>query len=281
MSVTKLEDVKESGGALTPMEMVDRAISSGAGPEALEKLLSLQERWEAGQARKAFDAALAEMREKLRPIAKKNSVKNAQGKELYAFESLTDVTNALDPLCVEFGFTYRWQCKKIDGEWCVVCILTHRDGHREETPLPFKPDNGQNRNQHQAMGSGLTYLERYTLKMAIGIGAGMDDDAQSAGYSVVEPKPQQQPQPKPRAQPKAKGVSRDLYTELQQDVDSADSKEALKAWATNRKADIDSLPDDWRQNLRDRYADKMVDLEFGPTEYDTHGTEDENNDSYQ
>jgi hypothetical protein len=41
----------------TPMEMLSRAMMSGAAPETLEKLLALQERWEHNQASKAFDEA--------------------------------------------------------------------------------------------------------------------------------------------------------------------------------------------------------------------------------
>ena len=43
---------------LTPMGMVARAVESGASIEIIERLMSLQERWEANQARKAFDAAM-------------------------------------------------------------------------------------------------------------------------------------------------------------------------------------------------------------------------------
>ena len=43
----------------TPMAMIDRALASNASPETLERLLALQERWEASQARKAFDEAMA------------------------------------------------------------------------------------------------------------------------------------------------------------------------------------------------------------------------------
>lgn len=52
-------EVVSPGRQLTPLEMVDRAVQAGATPETLEKLMALQERWEAGEARKAFDEAMA------------------------------------------------------------------------------------------------------------------------------------------------------------------------------------------------------------------------------
>src|ERR1043166_9713950 len=40
---------------VTPMDMIQRAVASGADIVMIEKLMSLQERWETGQARKACD----------------------------------------------------------------------------------------------------------------------------------------------------------------------------------------------------------------------------------
>src|SRR5690606_38094113 len=49
----KLAVVQDAPTMITPMTMIDRALISGAAPETLEKLLALQERWEANQGRKA------------------------------------------------------------------------------------------------------------------------------------------------------------------------------------------------------------------------------------
>ena len=51
--------VEKQTAPVTPMEMLDRAVSNGASVETLERLMNLQERWEANQARKAFDDAMA------------------------------------------------------------------------------------------------------------------------------------------------------------------------------------------------------------------------------
>ena len=55
----RIEHVPVRSEVATPMAMIDRALMSGAAPETLEKLLALQERWEANQGRKAFDEAMA------------------------------------------------------------------------------------------------------------------------------------------------------------------------------------------------------------------------------
>ena len=51
MKIERIEPMPPQ--AVTPMDMIDRAISSGANVETLEKLLALQERWEVNQGRKA------------------------------------------------------------------------------------------------------------------------------------------------------------------------------------------------------------------------------------
>jgi hypothetical protein len=53
---------------LTPMAMIDRALTSGATPETLGKLMDLQERWEANQAKKAFDEAMQRAQAEMRPV---------------------------------------------------------------------------------------------------------------------------------------------------------------------------------------------------------------------
>ena len=67
-------DLEPLATALTPMTMIDRALVSGAPPETLERLLALQERWEANQGRKAFDEAMAAAKAEIPTIRKNRTV---------------------------------------------------------------------------------------------------------------------------------------------------------------------------------------------------------------
>jgi hypothetical protein len=49
-------------------------------------------------------------------------------------------------------------------------------GHSEENTLMAGKDDSGNKNGIQAIGSTVTYLQRYTLKAALGLAAGADDD---------------------------------------------------------------------------------------------------------
>ena len=63
----------------------------------------------------------------------------------------------------------------------MTCILSHKAGHSEETTLAGPADASGSKNAIQAIGSTLTYLQRYTLVQALGLAATLDDDGSSAG----------------------------------------------------------------------------------------------------
>jgi hypothetical protein len=64
----------------------------------------------------------------------------------------------------------------------VTCILS-KGGYREENSLPGPADTSGSKNPIQAIGSTVTYLERITLKAALGLSATDDDDAVSVNAS--------------------------------------------------------------------------------------------------
>lgn len=168
---------------VTPLAMIDRAIASGATPETLEKLLALQERWEASQARAEFDEAIAAAKAEIKPVIKnqKAAFDTSKGRTEYAYEDLAAVADAVDPILTQHGLSYRYQ-SKVDGMMVTVsCILSHRRGHREETTLTAGNDTSGSKNAIQAIGSTVTYLQRYTLKLALGLAATKDTDGHIDG----------------------------------------------------------------------------------------------------
>ncbi|MDO1560385.1 ERF family protein [Brevundimonas sp. 2R-24] len=173
--------------AATPMEMLNAAVSQGAGVDVLEKLLALQERWEAGQARKAFDAAVAAAKGEIPPIVKNREVDftTQKGRTNYRHESLDEIERVVAPILTRHGLSYRFRSKQGEGRLTVTCILSHRDGYFEETDLSAGNDTSGNKNDIQAIGSTATYLQRYTLKLALGLSTTTDDDGRAAGESAA------------------------------------------------------------------------------------------------
>lgn len=172
---------QNSGAVMTPMAMIDRALATGATPETLEKLLALQERWEAGQAKKAFDAAIGAAKAEIPPIIKNKGAdfesKRTGTSTSYRYETLPALAKILEPILHKHDLNYRYTSKAEGGQIAVTCIISHVAGHKEETTLQCAPDTTGNKNAVQAIGSATTYLQRYTLKLALGISASDDDDA--------------------------------------------------------------------------------------------------------
>lgn len=182
-TTTEIEPRREIAGApptaVTPMAMIDRALSSGAAPETLEKLLALQERWEANQGRKAFDEAIAAAKAEIPTIRKSREVDftSSKGRTHYRYEDLAEVAKTVNPVLSKFGLSYRFRTTSNANEpISVTCIISHRLGYSEENTLTAGRDESGNKNSIQAIGSTLTYLQRMTLKAALGLAASENDD---------------------------------------------------------------------------------------------------------
>jgi hypothetical protein len=170
----------EPNRPVTPMDMISAAIERGAGLDVVEKLMALQERWEASQGRKAFDAAVSAAKAEMTPV-----LKTAKGHNEKRYADLAAIAKAVDPILSKHGLSYRFRSGQSDRIH-VTCILAHRDGHSEETTLAGPPDTSGSKNAIQAIGSTVTYLSRYSLVQALGL-ATMTDDDDGKGHAAAEP----------------------------------------------------------------------------------------------
>lgn len=171
---------------MTPMEMLGRAIQTGASMETLEKLMALQERWEANQGRRAFDEAMAAAQAEIPVIRKNRTVDftSQKGRTHYKHEDLAEIADTVKPILGKYGLSYRFKTTNEPNQPIVVtCIVSHEKGYYEETTLSGPRDDSGNKNAIQQVGSTLTYLQRMTLKAALGLAAAEDDDGAKAGAS--------------------------------------------------------------------------------------------------
>lgn len=183
MSAVVAMNDQQAPAAMTPMDMLNRAVSQGANIDVLEKLMGLQERWEAGQARKAFDEAMASAKAEI-PIINKNRTvdfTSQKGRTHYRHEDLAEVARTVTPILAKHGLSYRYRTSSAPNEpVTVTCVVSHRGGYCEENTLSAGRDESGNKNSIQAVGSTITYLQRMTLKAALGLAASDDDDGAGA-----------------------------------------------------------------------------------------------------
>lgn len=167
---------------ITPVQMIMAAVSGQADLDKVEKLLMLQERWEANQAKKAYNKAMSDF--KLNPPRiekdKKVGYSTSKGNIGYSHASLANVTQSISSELSKYGLSASWRTEQKDNKICVTCKITHVLGHSEETSLIANPDDTGSKNFIQSIGSTITYLERYTLLSLTGLATfDQDNDAQS------------------------------------------------------------------------------------------------------
>lgn len=160
--------------ALTPPQILMRAIERGADLSLIDKLMDMQDRWEDRKARQEFNQAITAAKAEIEPVKRTN--KSHMGK----YENLADISKAISNILAENGLSYRFRTDNKNGQICVTCIIAHKSGYSEENTLCSDADKSGSKNSIQAIGSAVTYLERYTLKAALGLSASHDDDGNSA-----------------------------------------------------------------------------------------------------
>lgn len=182
------DDPRRTLPAVTPMQMLQMAIERGADVVMLEKLLALQERWEANEARKAFVTALAAFKKTPPTVTKNKMAGFGEGNKRteYKYATLDQVCDAICPALSEHGLSHRWETSQADGKIRVACILTHVLGHSERVTLEAGADTSGSKNAIQAIGSAVAYLSRYTLLAITGL-ATEDDDAKVAVLDPISP----------------------------------------------------------------------------------------------
>lgn len=180
-----------------PSNLVALAVQQGAELEKIEKLMALQERWEANEARKAYVTAMNAFKENPPKLFKDRHVSydTAKGKTEYDHASLGNVAATISAAMAEHGLCHQWKTEQLDGGLIrVTCIITHAMGHSESNFLQASADQSGGKNNIQAVGSTVSYLQRYTLLSAVGLATqDMDDDGRGAGAPQGDPRPAAEP----------------------------------------------------------------------------------------
>lgn len=167
----------------SPAGMIRSAITGGADLAQLEQLLSLQERWEAGEAKKAYHRAMTAF--KLNPPTIEKDKKVAFGNTKYNHASLANVTEKINTELSKHGLSASWDIVQ-NGAISVTCKITHQQGHSESTTITAPADNSGSKNAIQSIGSTISYLSRYSLLCILGLATSeQDDDGKASGHELI------------------------------------------------------------------------------------------------
>ena len=150
----------------SPAEMIRLAVSGGADLDKLEKLLALQERYEANEAKKAYSNALAIVNKNI-PLVNKNSI-NTQTHSKYA--SLDNIICKTKEIYASEGFSVTFYEGVTDKPENVrVCAdVLHKQGHKEtyyfDIPMDGRGLKGNaNMTAIHAKASSVAYARKYLM----------------------------------------------------------------------------------------------------------------------
>jgi hypothetical protein len=158
----------ERPAALHPLVAMAQKQSGEIDVETLRELMALQREYEAGEAKKAFTVAMVALKAEMPTVIDRDG-KVAFGTTKYTHATLANAINTVTPYLAKHGFELSWSAENGSGQVKTTCKLAHRDGHVETMTLQADPDKSGNKNSIQAIGSTITYLQRYSALALLGI----------------------------------------------------------------------------------------------------------------
>lgn len=175
-TVARYRDPAQQADAV--LNLLATSIERGLAPEALEKLVALQERVMAKHAEASFNRAMAAFQAECPVIEKANTADT--GKYKYKFADLPQIANTIRPFLDKHGLSYTFDSEMSEHTVAVICVISHIDGHSRPTRFACPIDTKAAMNDSQKFASATTYSRRYALTLALGLITGDDDDCRAA-----------------------------------------------------------------------------------------------------
>lgn len=238
------------------ISMIERvALNPSVDIEKMERLLEMQERIMARNARIAYNSALSAMQAEMPEIPENGTIRikakdsgNIIQETPYALWE--DINEAIRPVLARHGFALSFRTGLTpDARVSVTAILSHREGHQEETTMVLAHDSTGSKNAVQAIGSSTSYGKRYATAALLNLtsrdGLETDDDGQTAVEII----------------PKSK--AREIDKEMRAEIDKCATKMELKRlWASKEfQKEFERHPKDWQQALIRHFDDRLKDID--------------------
>jgi len=156
----------------SPAAMMIRAMDGKMDLTQLEKFMELQKAYEANQARKEYNLAMADFKAESIVVIKDKT--NSQYKSKYASESA--LLNTVNPILSKHSLSASYSYDQTDGYVKATCTIAHAGGHKESVSLTGPLDTSGQKNPLQQIKSTVTYLKKATFEAITGIASSDDDD---------------------------------------------------------------------------------------------------------
>lgn len=179
---TEIQRTDEASGLVLMFERL--AKDPAVDVEKLERLIAMQERILAHNAKSAFDSAYSRMQPDIPEIDEKGKIL-VKGQLRSTYAKLEDIHHVIKPILKTYGFALRhrteWPADRA-GVIRIVGILSHEQGHSEESTFEAPADKSDYRTDIQSQGSTVSYGRRYTTLDLLNIATrGQDNDGSTSG----------------------------------------------------------------------------------------------------
>lgn len=176
--------VPAQSGSAAIISMIERAARDpSVDVEKLKELIAIKREFMAIETEQAFNASMALAQSEMRRVETDSN--NPQTKSKYASYAALD--RALRPIYTKHGFSLSFNTEPgaPAGEVRFVCFASahgHTRKYQADLPADGKGAKGGDvMTKMHAVGSAMTYGQRYLLKMIFNVAIGKDDDGNAAG----------------------------------------------------------------------------------------------------
>lgn len=173
-------EIVTSGEEAPVVAFINQAITAGAPIETMERLFALHERWEANQAKKVFNEAMANFKRDCPVITKdKAGGETKSGQRAYNYAPIESIARVADPIMSKYGLSYDWDVtmNRKDNTVKVVCTANHIQGHSKTSTIEVSVGSGtQIMSQPQKEIASVTFAKRYSMVDVFGIIVGGEDN---------------------------------------------------------------------------------------------------------
>lgn len=172
--------ITSEAGAI--IAMIERAATNPAVDiDKMERLFKMHGDVIARNAKTAYAAALSAMQPELPVIERRGTIGLSKSGNNPMYARWEDINDAIRPVLAKHGFAITFRVGQAESRINVTGVLSHREGHTEETTMSLPIDAGAGRNAVQAVGSSTSYGKRYTAAALLNLTSrGEDDDAKAA-----------------------------------------------------------------------------------------------------
>ncbi|MDQ0505992.1 ERF family protein [Xanthobacter agilis] len=159
--------------------------------DKVERLMKMYREIVADEAKRAYLAAFPEMQAELPIINELGQIEIREKGGTRVIQSTSyakweDINEAIQPVLGKHGFGLSFRLSvAADGKQNVTAVVSHNEGHQEDTTITLMHDSTGSKNSVQAVGSTIKYGQRYAARALLNFQSraqeDRDDDGQASG----------------------------------------------------------------------------------------------------